>query len=106
MEDIAKLVNSRVISIERKRTTGIEKIYVVRTDKKDSKVILFEYLNKFPLFGYKSFAKKNLQKIHDLILSREHKELDGKFKLEKYTENMKKDVRDIEFTHLDKFYQN
>lgn len=106
MEDIAKLLNSRVISIERKRTTGIEKLYVVRTDKKDSKVIIFEYLNKFPLFGYKSFAHKNLQKIQDLILSREHKELDGKIKLEKYTENMKKDVRDIEFTHLDKFYQN
>jgi hypothetical protein len=106
MEDIAKLLNSRVISIERKRTTGIEKLYVVRTDKKDSKVIIFEYLNKFPLFGYKSFAQKNLQKIHGLILSREHKELDGKIKLEKYTENMKKDVRGIEFTHLDKFYQN
>lgn len=107
MEDIAKLVvNSRVISIERKRTTGIEKIYVVRTDKKDSKVLLFEYLNKFPLFGYKYFAHKNMQKIHDLILSREHKELDGKLKLDKLTEDMKKDVRDIEFTHLDKFYQN
>jgi len=106
MEDIAKLVNSRVISIERKRTTGIEKIYVVRTDKKDSKVLLFEYLNKFPLFGYKYFAHKNMQKIHDLILSREHKELDGKMKLDKFTEDMKKDVRDIEFTHLDKFYQN
>lgn len=106
MEDIAKLVNSRVISIERKRTTGIEKIYVVRTDKKDSKVLLFEYLNKFPLFGYKYFAHKNMPKIHDLILSREHKELDGKMKLDKYTEDMKKDVRDIEFTHLDKFYQN
>lgn len=106
MEDIAKLLNSRVISIERKRTTGIEKLYVVRTDKKDSKVILFEYLNKFSLFGYKSFAQKNLQKIHDLVISREHKELDGKVKLEKYTSNMKKDVRNIEFTHLDKFYQN
>lgn len=106
MEDIAKLVNSRVISIERKRTTGIEKIYVVRTDKKYSKVLLFQYLNKFPLFGYKYFANKNMQKIHDLILSREHKELDGKMKLDKFTEDMKKDVRDIEFTHLDKFYQN
>jgi hypothetical protein len=106
MEDIAKLLNSRVISIERKRTTGIEKLYVVRTDKKDSKVILFEYLNKFSLFGYKSFAQKNLQKIHDLVISREHKELDGKVKLGKYTENVKKDVRNIEFTHLDKFYQD
>lgn len=106
MEDIAKLLNSRVISIERKRTTGIEKLYVVRTDKKDSKFIIFEYLTKFPLFGYKSFAQKNLQKIHDLVLTREYKELAGKLKLEKYTENMKKDVRDIEFTHLDKFYQN
>lgn len=47
-----------------------------------------------------------MQKIHDLILSREHKELDGKMKLEKFTEDMKKDLRDIEFTHLDKFYQN
>ena len=34
------------------------------------------------------------------------KELDGKMKLEKFTEDMKKDLRDIEFTHLDKFYQN
>ena len=43
-----------------------------------------------------------MQKIHDLILSREHKELDGKMKLEM----KKKDLSDIEFTHLDKFYQN
>lgn len=58
------------------------------------------------MFGYKYFAHKNMQKIYDLILSREHKELDGKMKLEKFTEDMKKDLRDIEFTHLDKFYQN
>lgn len=106
MEDIAKLLDSKVVAIERKRTTGIEKAYVVRTDKKESKVLIFEYLNKFPLFGYKSFDQKNLHKIHNLVMSKEYKNHDGKIKLEEYSANMKKDVRGIEFTHLDKFYKN
>lgn len=106
MEDIAKLLNSKVVAIERKRTTGIEKVYVVRTDKKESKVLIFEYLNKFPLFGYKSFDQKNLHQIHNLVMSKEYKKLEGKIKLEEYSMNMKKDVRGIEFSHLDKFYKN
>ena len=40
MEDFAKLLNSKVISIERKRNTEIEKLYVVRINKKDSKIII------------------------------------------------------------------
>lgn len=106
MEDIAKLFNSKVMSIERERTTGIEKVYVVRTDKKESKVLMFQYLNKFPLFGYKSFAQINLYKVHNLVVNREYKRLEYKSVLEEYSINMKKDMRNTEFTHLENLYKN
>jgi len=71
MEEIAKLLNSKVVEIERKKATYLEKAYVVRSDKIESKILLFYYLNKYPLFGYKYFAQINLYKIHDLKLNSE-----------------------------------
>ena len=34
---------------------------------------MLEYLNKFPLFGYKYFAQMSIFKVHDLIQRKEHK---------------------------------
>ena len=33
----------------------VERNYEVRTQKLESKLVLFYYLSKFPLFGYKYF---------------------------------------------------
>lgn len=59
--------------MKEKKDTYIEKAYVVKTDKIESKILMFEYLNKFPLFGYKYFAQINLFKIHELVRRKEHR---------------------------------
>jgi hypothetical protein len=40
----------------------IERNYEVITKKLDSKLVLFDYLSKFPLFGYKYFDQFYLNK--------------------------------------------
>lgn len=77
MEQIAELLEVKVVHIERNRDNFIEKAYEVRSDTIRSKNLLFEYLNKFPLFGYKYYSSFNLEKIHELVLSKEHKTLEG-----------------------------
>lgn len=73
MKDIANMLGTYLKAIERKRESYIEKVYVIRTDKLESKKKLFSYLDCFPLFGYKYFAHINLKLIHDLALQKKHK---------------------------------
>jgi hypothetical protein len=80
-----------VTSIERDRGYFIEKSYGIRTHKLDSKLQLFDYLSKYPLFGYKYFDQVYLEKVHNLFLNNEHKTLEGKNKLIEYANFMKKD---------------
>ena len=63
----------------------IERNYEVITKKLDYKLVLFDYLSKFPLFGYKYFDQFYLNKNSELILNKEHKTLEGKAKLIQYT---------------------
>ena len=42
------LFKANITHIERIRGTFTEKAYEVRTDKIESKILLFDYLNKFP----------------------------------------------------------
>ena len=60
MQLIADLFKAKITNIERVKDKYIERAYEVRTDKVESKIMLFDYLNKFPLFGYKYFAHTNL----------------------------------------------
>lgn len=107
LEKMAKVFNSRVIHIERKKETYVEKAYAVKTDKIESKILMFEYLNKFPLFGYKYFAQISLFKVPDLIRRKEHKTEISRQKLDEYKRSMKIDANSgVEFTHLDNFYRN
>jgi len=80
-----------VISNERNKGYYIEKTYGIRTHKLESKLQLFDYLSKYPLFGYKYFDQMYLEKVHNLFLNNEHKTLDGKNKLIEYTNFIKKD---------------
>ena len=59
----------------------IERNYEVITKKLDYKLVLFDYLSKFPLFGYKYFDQFYLNKNSELILNKEHKTLEGIAKL-------------------------
>jgi hypothetical protein len=63
----------------------IERISEVRTPKLESKLVLFYYLSKFPLFGYKYFDQFYLNQIQNLFLNKEHKTLEDKAKLIQYT---------------------
>lgn len=104
MDEIAKYLNTTVISIFRKRNKYEEIGFLIRTDKLESKEKIFTYFKDYPLFGYKHFAEINLANIHELIKNSQHKTEKGKLKLIKYTNLMKYDLtRDI-WDHLKKFY--
>lgn len=105
MDEIAKYLNSIVISIFRKRNKYEERGYLIRTDILESKEKMFTYFKKYPLFGYKHFALINLANIHKLIKNFQYKTEEGKLKFIKYTSLMKYDpTRDV-WNHLNKFYK-
>jgi len=104
MNKIAKALNTSVINIYRDRIKYEEHSYLIRTDKIKSKNKIFSYLNKFPLFGYKYFAHKNLESIHILVKNKEYKLKYGKLKFIKLYERIKDDPNRDYWNHLDKFY--
>ena len=105
MLEIAAFLKTDVVSRERNRNYMVERIYEVRTHKLESKLVLFDYLSKFPLFGYKYFDQFYLNKIHNLYLNKEHKTLEGKAKLIQYTNLMKVEENNKpSWDHLNKFY--
>jgi len=106
MARIGYMLNTKVIEIERNRNEYLEKAYLIRTDKIESKDLMFAYLNKYPLFGYKRFALLNLEKIHELVRSKEHKTMKGKLKLIEYTSYMKYNSSIHKWEHLNIFYIN
>jgi LAGLIDADG endonuclease len=93
MKKIAMSLNTSLINIHRKKINYNENAYLIRTDKIVSKNILFSYLDKYSLFGYKYFAQKNIKEIHDIVRSSKYKTEEGKLKflelsrLIKYNEN-------------------
>jgi len=107
MEEIAKFLKTEVTYSERDRGYFLEKTYGIRTHKLESKLQLFEYLSKYPLFGYKYFDQKYLEKVHNLYLNNDHKTLIGKNQLIEY-DNFKKKDENKQYTweHLNNFYKN
>jgi hypothetical protein len=91
MEGIAKLLKTKVTEINRDKGNYEEKAFQVRTDTIESKIQIFDYLGKYPLFGYKYYSQINLDKIHKLILNKEHKTVEGRNKLIEYSNLMKYD---------------
>lgn len=104
MQLIAELFKAKITNIERVKDKYIERAYEVRTDKIESKIMLFDYLNKFPLFGYKYFAHINLEIIHNLVLNKEHKLTDGKDKIILHKDLMKYNDTN-NWNHLNNFYR-
>ena len=104
MLKIASFLKTSVIFVKRKRTIFKENFYLVRTDKIESKNMIFIYLNKYPLFGYKYFAHANLYMIHNLVIKSDHKTKIGKLQFLKYTNSMKYNSEIHKWEHLNKFY--
>jgi hypothetical protein len=104
MFKISELLKTCVISINRKKINYEENAYLIRTDKIESKVAIFTYLNKYPLFGYKYFSHVNLSMIHNLIIKSEHKTIMGKLKFLEYANLMKYNPDIHNWEHLNKFY--
>lgn len=102
MNIIAVYLKTSVLNIERKKTNYIEKGYLIKTDKIESKEQIFAYLNKYPLFGYKYFSQLNIEKIHNLIKESYHKTEEGKNKFIEYSDYKKYDS--LSWNHLDNFY--
>nr|QCW06915.1 hypothetical protein [Drechslerella brochopaga] len=107
MQLIAEYLKRKVLIIEREKTSYVEKAYEIRTDNFESKVKLFEYLNKFPLFGYKYYAQLNIEKIHLVVANKEHLTIEGKNKIKEYNNFVKYDsTLNYTWDHLNKFYNN
>lgn len=87
-----------------KKVNYEENAYLIRTDKIVSKVAIFTYLNKYPIFGYKHFAQINLTLIHNLIIKSEHKTVMGKLKFLQYANLIKYNPQIHNWDHLNKFY--
>jgi hypothetical protein len=58
LQTIADCLSTKVTSIERVKASYTERAYQVKTDKKDSKGLLLQYLDKYPLFSSKNFQYK------------------------------------------------
>ena len=107
MQEIAAFLKTDVVSREINRAYTVESFYEVITHKLESKLFLFDYLSKFPLFGYKYFDQYYLNNIHNLFLNKEHKTLVGKAKLTQYTNLMKVGAANqTTWDHLNNFYKN
>jgi hypothetical protein len=106
MEKIAEFLKTKVTIIERDKGSYIEKAYGVRTDKLESKIKLFDYLSRYPLFGYKYFSQVNLEKIHNLTINKEHKTIEGKSRHVEYSNLMKYEGDKHTWEHLNLFYIN
>lgn len=104
MSNIGTFLKTPVISLNRKKVNYEENAFLIRTDKIISKNIIFSYLNKYPLFGYKYFAHVNLDLIHNLIIKSEHKTKRGKLKFLEYAYLMKYNSDIHNWEHLNKFY--
>jgi hypothetical protein len=104
MFKISEFLKTSVISLNRKRINYEENAYLIKTDKIESKNVIFAYLNKYPLFGYKYFAHLNLGMIHNLIIKSEHKTKIGKLKFLEYANLMKYKSEIHNSEHLNKFY--
>jgi len=104
MSKISEFLKTSVISINRKRINYEENAFLIKTDKIESKNIIFAYLNKYPLFGYKYFAHVNLNLIHNLIIKSEHKTNIGKLRFLGYANSMKYNSEIHNWEHLNKFY--
>ena len=74
-------MTNRLLDTSVNRDYIVERTYKIRTYKLKSKLLLFDYLSKFPLFGYKCFDQYYLNKIHSLFLINKHKTLKDKAKL-------------------------
>jgi hypothetical protein len=104
MSRISEFLKSSVISLNRKRINYEENAFLIKTDRIESKNIIFSYLNKYPLFGYKYFAHVNLDMIHNLIIKSEHKTKTGELKFLEYANLMKYNSEIHNWEHLNKFY--
>ena len=104
MSKISIFLKTSVVSLNRKRINYEENAFLIKTDKIISKNILFSYLNKYPLFGYKYFAHVNLGLIHNIITKSEHKTKTGKLKFLAYANIMKYNSEIHNWEHLNKFY--
>jgi hypothetical protein len=106
MEEIADLFKTKVTDIVRDKSYYVEKAFGIRTDTMESRVELFNYLNKYPLFGYKYFYQVNLEKIHKLAISKEYKTIEGRDKVIEYGNLLKYDVNKHTWEHLNEFYKS
>ena len=104
MINIGQALNTPVLIIHRKRNSYEENAYLIRSDTLESKEKVFNYLNNYPLFGYKYFAFFYLNNIHNLIRNSKHKNLEGRIEFIRYSNLVKYNPEIHTWEHLHRFY--
>lgn len=81
MTSIAEALNCYLKSNERERRTFVEKNYLIIVKTLASRLILIEYLTKYPLMSSKRIDSQNWINAHDIVM-------DQSYKSKKGTENL------------------
>jgi hypothetical protein len=106
MNNIATFLSSKVTIIDRNKSNYRELGYLIKTDKIESKIILFNYLDIFPLFSYKYFTVSIHNKLHQLVISKDYKKVNGNDQLSQLKLLMSYKSSAFSWDHLNKFYKN
>lgn len=77
IDRFATFLSSKVTIIDRNKSNYRELGNLIRTNEMESKTILFDYLNKFPLFSYKHFTSIIHYHLHQLVISKDYKNING-----------------------------
>lgn len=105
MHSIANLLDSSLISYERKRQLYIEKGYLVRTAKILSNYIMSSYFLKYPLFSYKYVCLPVFIELYDIQVNKKYKILETLDKLNELKLEMKNHSNSSHENHIiKKFY--
>jgi len=104
MHSIANLLDSSLISYERKRQLYIEKGYLVRTAKISSNYIMSSYFLKYPLFSYKYVCLPVFIELYDIQVNKKYKNLETLDKLNELKLEIKNHSNSSHENHIIKFF--
>jgi len=95
---------SKLTDVRNIRLNYIEEAYEVRTVRRESCVILIDYLSKYPLFSSKYLDFMDWKKIKEIHVSKSYKNLEYSNLLISLKNNMNTNRTYFNWDHLNKFY--
>lgn len=105
MEKIQNFLNIKNITeIKRTKEKYLELAYEIRTVKKESCVILIDYLTVYPLFSSKYQDYLDWKKAHEIRISKSYKTIEGTSQLISIKNSMNTKRTQFNWDSLNRFY--